>query len=110
MSKENITPETEAIEVVPAVDILEKDGSIELHFEVPGANAETVSVEVDDGVLRVAALSSLVRDGRQIEFKRRFQLSDQVDVERITARTADGVLTLELPKSARSRVHKIVVS
>ena len=42
-------------------------------------------------------------------YKRSFQLSDAIDVENISARTQDGVLTVTLPKSERAKVHRITV-
>ena len=56
------------------------------------------------------AESSLRRNGKRIVFKRRFQLSDGVDIEKISAKTQDGVLTLNIPKSEREKVHKIKVN
>ena len=100
----------EEIEVRPAVDIIEGEEGVTLFFEVPGANAKTVEVEVNDGVLYVNAKSSLARNGRQIVYKRAFQISDAVDVEKISAKTVDGVLKLVLPKSEKAKVHKIKVN
>lgn len=100
----------EEIEVRPAVDIIGGDESVTIFFEVPGANAKTVDVEVDDGVLYLNAKSSLRRNGRQVVYKRAFQISDAVDVANISAKTADGVLELTLPKSERAKVHKIKVN
>ena len=100
----------EEIEVRPAVDIIENADGVTLFFEVPGANAKTVDVEVNDGVLYMSARSSLRRKERQVVYKRAFQISDAVDVERIGAKTADGILTLTLPKSEKAKVHKIKVN
>ena len=102
--------EVEPVEMRPAVDILEGPEGVSLFFEVPGANAKSVEVEVDDGVLYINAKSSLRRNGRPVVYKRAFQISDAVDVENISAKTADGVLTLLLPKSEKAKVHKIKVS
>ncbi len=102
-------PEAELLEMRPAVDIIEGEEGVTLFFEVPGANAKTVDVEVNDGVLYVSAKSSLKRAGRQIVYKRAFQISDAVDVEKISAKTVDGVLELVLPKSERAKVHKVKV-
>ncbi len=108
---EEATPaEVEPVELRPAVDIIEGSEGVSLFFEVPGANAKTVDVEVDDGVLYVSAKSSLTRKGRPVIYKRAFQISDAVDVENISAKTVDGVLTLQLPKSEKAKVHKIKVS
>ena len=102
-------PEVEMLETRPAVDIIECEEGVTLFFEVPGANAKTVDVEVNDGVLYVSAKSSLKRGDRQIVYKRAFQISDAVDVEKISAKTVDGVLKLVLPKSEKAKVHKIKV-
>ena len=102
--------EVEPVELRPAVDIIEGTEGVSLFFEVPGANAKSVDVEVDDGVLHVSARSSLTRNGRPVVYKRAFQISDAVDVEAISAKTTDGVLTLVLPKSEKAKVHKIKVN
>lgn len=101
--------EHEVIEVRPVVDILESGDGLKIVFEVPGANSKTVDVEVDNGILSVKADSVLTKGGYPVRFARAFQLSDAVDVEGITAKTCDGLLTLHLPKSVRATVHKIAV-
>ena len=101
--------EHEVIEVRPVVDILESGDGLKIVFEVPGANSKTVDVEVDNGILSVKADSVLTKGGYSVRFARAFQLSDAVDVEGITAKTCDGLLTLHLPKSVRATVHKIAV-
>ena len=99
----------EFIEVIPAADIMEDNNGVELILEVPGAGSEHVNVEVEGRVLQISAASSLHRQGHPVIYKRAFQLSDGVDVQRITAKTKDGLLTLTLPKSEKAKVHKIKV-
>ena len=101
--------EKEIIEIRPAVDILESNDGLKIVFEVPGANSKTVDVEVDNGILSVKADSVITKGGYPVRFARAFQLSDAVDIEGITAKTCDGLLTLNLPKSVRASVHKISV-
>ncbi len=101
--------ENEALVLMPLVDILDGNDGITMWFEVPGANSKTVEIEVKDRVMTMKGASSLRRDGQPIVFKREFQLSDGIDVEKITARTQDGVLTLNLPKADSAKVHKITV-
>ena len=101
--------EKEIIEIRPAVDILEHDNGLKLIFEVPGANSNTVEVEVDNQVLSIKADTVITKGGYPVRFARAFQLSDAVDIEGITAKTQDGILTLDLPKSVRASVHKIAV-
>ena len=106
---ENNMKEHEILELRPAVDILESDNGLKIIFEVPGANADTVDVEVDNGILSIKADSVITKGGYPVRFARAFQLSDAVDIDGITAKTSDGLLTLHLPKSARATVHKIAV-
>ena len=89
--------ETEALVLMPLVDIVDGSEGVTMWFEVPGANSKTVTVEVKDRIMTMKAASTLRRNGQAIVFKREFQLSDGIDVEKISAKTLDGVLTLELP-------------
>ena len=109
-AKVAVESENEIQEVMPLADILECEDGVTMWFEIPGANSKTVNIEVRNKVLSVRAESSLRKAGRRILFRREFQLSDLIDVENISAKTADGVLTLTLPKCERAKVHKIKVS
>ena len=106
----NPNPEAEIQEVMPLADILECEDGVTMWFEIPGANSKTVTIEVRNKVLSVRAASTLRKGGRSILVRREFQLSDLIDVENISAKTADGVLTLVLPKCERAKVHRIKVS
>jgi len=99
----------EPFAMVPPVDIIEGENEVTIVFEVPGANSKTVEIEVLDGIMTMTAQSTLVRNGRAVEFKRNFRLADDVDVQRISAKSEDGVLTLTIPKAERARVHRIKV-
>lgn len=109
-SGKNELKKHEIIEIMPLVDIIEDEHGMTMFFEIPGAKAEHVSVEVANRILTVEAQSCLSRKGRAIVFKRCFQLSSATDISKIHAKTEDGVLTLELPKSEEAKVHKIQVS
>ncbi len=100
----------ETMEIMPLVDILDGGDGVTMWFEVPGANSKSVNIEVKEGVMTMTAASALRRNGRKLVFKRVFQLADSVDVEKITAKTQDGVLTLNIPKSESASVHKIKVN
>jgi HSP20 family molecular chaperone IbpA len=114
MKEENVsaknTEEVTAVTLLPAVDIADGSDGVTIWFEVPGANSESTEVEVKEKVLTVKAASSLKRNGRPVQYRRSFQLTDGADVEKISARSCDGVLTLIIPKSDRAKVQKIKVS
>ena len=106
---EEVKMNEQYMEVLPAADIIDDEKNAVISLEVPGANAQTVTVEVKDQILNMEARSSLTYHGMQLLYKRSFQLSDAVDVENISAKTQDGVLTVTLPKSERAKVHRIQV-
>ena len=96
-------------EVTPVADIVEENEKATVYFEIPGATAKSVKVEIKNSTLTVEAESCLERHGKQVLFKRSFELSDAVDIDNIKAKTVDGVLTLTLPKSESAQVKKISV-
>ncbi len=102
--------EVDYAEMMPLMDIIDGADGMTMWLEVPGANSSTVSVEVKNRVMYLKAVSSLRRDARAVVFKRRLQLSDGVDVEKISAKTQDGVLTVNIPKSDSEKVHKVKIS
>jgi HSP20 family protein len=102
----------------PLVDIEETDDAFVIEADVPGAKPEDVTVEVDDGELRIAgeirerARTGIVR--RQTRLTGRFEfrstLPRQVDPERIEASLAHGVLTVRAPKLAPARPRRIEIT
>lgn len=107
--------------IVPLVDVYEtEDGTTVLVAEVPGAEAGSIDVRVDKGVLTVAAEAKGFDPGEQYsrtyidftggEYFRAFALSDGVDREKIEASIADGVLTVKLPRAAAAKTRRIEVT
>jgi len=103
----------------PPVDILEKEDEILLVADVPGARPGDVDIEFEDGLLTVhAKVQPRYPEGAEFlrqeygvgDYLRSFQVSEAIDVAKITAEYANGVLTLHLPKSVGLRPRKIAVS
>lgn len=102
----------------PVTDIFEtKDGFI-VCAEMPGVDADSVSVTLDRDVLRIAGSTKPPRpDGYSLihaeyrpgDYERSFALAVPVDADRIDASVKDGVLKLVLPKAAPVAARKIVV-
>ncbi len=105
---------------LPEVDILEMEDQIQVRADVPGADASRIDLEARDGVLTLHApiLEAEQRSGwtslRQEygvgDYRRRFRLGEDIDVEGITASYAEGVLTVTLPRIQERRGRKIEVS
>ena len=106
---------------MPLMDIEDDDEQLRLSFELPGVNPDDVNVTVENGVLTVSGEKKFERqtgneqkgayrvERRYGRFERSLTLPQSVDAEKVTARYDNGVLTLELPKSAESRKRKIEI-
>jgi HSP20 family protein len=103
---------------VPHVDIIEKDGDVELFVNLPGATSESIDIQYEDGQLTIEAAVAerqpagtkyLLREYGVGNFRRSFRLANTFDASRIEASFKNGVLTLKLPKSEEAKPRKIEV-
>lgn len=113
VKKENKAAEVskiEYIEFAPPSDVVENHSGIVVLLDVPGSTMEKLTVNVKDRVLKIEADTDLVKNGRNVRYKRSFQISDAIAVDKISAKIKDGVLRLELPKAEPAKVRKIKVT
>ncbi len=103
--------------ITPPVDIFETGDALVVVADLPGVEKEGIEVGVDKNVLTLKAtprhqltegLSS--QEFRLLPYFRQFQLSDEVDQEKIRAEMKYGVLTIHLPKVAAKQPRKIEVA
>lgn len=103
----------------PAVDIVEKADELLVIADVPGAKPEDIDIQFEDGTLTLHArvaprqaegIEFLQQEYGVGDFLRIFQVSEAIDVAKISADYSNGVLTLHLPKSASVRPRKIAVA
>ena len=101
------------------MDAVRRDGEIELRFDLPGIDSESIDVTVDRGVLTVSAKRNeeyaqdekpFVRERVMGSFTRRLRLADTVDAEKISAGYDGGVLSVTVPLTERAQPRKIEVS
>ena len=99
--------------------MLRREGEIELRFDLPGIDTESIDVTVDRGVLTVSAKRAeeyadaekpFVRERVMGLFTRRIRLSDSVDAEKISAGYDSGVLRVTVPLVEQAQPRKIEVS
>ena len=102
--------------VRPPVDIFESGDGLTVVADLPGVSRDQLSIDVKDNVLTIAGRTRTADSGqptyREFElfnYYRQFELSDSVDVAKISAELKNGVLTLHLPKSAEARPKRIEV-
>jgi HSP20 family protein len=106
---------------VPDVDIREDDQALWFWVDMPGVEQDKVTVDVDDDVLTIQGevalddydgLSPIYTEYNVGDFARRFTLPDggRFDRDAITARIADGVLEVKLPKAEPAKPRRIPVT
>jgi len=102
--------------IAPPVDIYEDDEGLTVLADMPGVEPSDLDVRVENGILTLQARSKDIQPGdvyyQEFElasFFRQFQLSEEVNVNGITADLRDGVLTLRLPKAERAKPRRIQV-
>jgi HSP20 family protein len=100
------------------MDAIRRENDIELRFDLPGIDPESIDVTVDHGVLSVSASRSdeytegekpFIRERVMGSYSRRIRLSDAVDAEKIEASYTDGVLTVHVPVVEQAKPRKIEV-
>lgn len=103
---------------VMAFDAVRDDESVTLYFDVPGVSGDDIDVHVERNELTITARrvwkgadkETLVSERPQGSFTRRVMLSDALDADRLEANLAEGVLTVAIPVSEKSKPRKINVT
>jgi HSP20 family molecular chaperone IbpA len=101
------------------VDIYESGDAITVLADMPGVDAESVDITLENQVLSINGLVEPMQpEGHALayaeyrvgDFERSFTLSDEIDREGIEATVKDGVLRLLLPKITEARVRRIAIA
>lgn len=100
--------------LVPAVDIYETEEGLTLLADMPGVDKDAIDIRVEDGLLTISGRCSHeepshfnYKEYDLLSYWRQFSLSEDVDVEKISANLKHGVLTLDLPKAEKAKPKKI---
>lgn len=102
----------------PLVDIVEHEDKLVLFADVPGARADAIDIDYQNGTLTIhAKLEHRQPDGTAYllheygvgDFVRSFRIGEHIDAAGITASMTTGVLTLNLPKTEQVRRKRIAV-
>jgi len=102
------------------VDVTESDGAYKLHAEIPGVKKDDINISVNGDQVAISAelkKEKDVKDGGRLlrseryygKVYRAFTLGQPVDEAGASAKYADGVLELTLPKKAAVMAKRISV-
>lgn len=104
----------------PRADVAETDSEFAITVEVPEINREDIKITIDNGVLNIRGERKQKKEEKGVHyhrierhygrFLRSFSLPDNVAEEQIDAQFKDGMLTLRLPKTEKSKPKQIEIS
>ena len=104
---------------VPAVDVVEEQERFVITADVPGVEPKDIDVNMENGVLSLSGERSDERKKdagglKRFErvsgkFYRRFNLPETADADAISARSANGILEISIPKQAQVQARRITV-
>lgn len=102
---------------VPRIDVVEEADRFVVRADMPGCDPAAIDIHYERGSLTLRGHVPERKPGgaprhREYgvgDFLRRFNVTDSIDVEKIAAEYADGVLTLTLPKVEAARPRSIRV-
>ena len=103
----------------PSVDISETDGKVQVKAELPGLEAKDIDVDITDNVLTLRGEKKMEEEKEEERyyyrerysgfFQRSFRLPAGVESDKVDAEFKNGVLTVDIPKSAEAGTKKIEI-
>ena len=97
------------------LDIVEKDGEYLIEAEMPGIKKDEIDLDIDEENLRISVnrveeasndgQNYIHRERRASSMSRRVRLSG-ANLNEITAKLEDGVLTVTIPKEVKTNVSR----
>ena len=104
---------------IPAVDIIEETDCFILRADLAGVDAKDIQINMENGVLSLSGERHAERTENsggmhRIErpsgkFYRRFTLPETADAEKISAKSANGILEVRIPKQQKPRTRRITI-
>ena len=131
----NATYPTARTNRIPPVDIIETKDNFLLEMELCGLSENDIDLNVKDRVLTIGTKKAeknanlaekpaeeniqggnpeekkyLLRERKVISFTRKFTLPQNVDVENVSAKFVNGLLTVQVPKKPESELKRIQIN
>lgn len=114
--EKSLATRDDTLYIAPPVDIFETDNELTVIADLPGVDKDEVDIRVEDSILTIRGRADyrpqteMLRQEFSLQgYYRQFQLSDEVDQDKISAECRNGVLTITLPKAEKSKPKQIKV-
>jgi len=116
MGEKSLATRDDTLYIAPPVDIFETEDALIVVADLPGVGKDGVDIRVEDSILTIKGKASYqpraetLREEFNLQgYYRQFQLSDEVDQNKISAESKNGVLTITLPKAEKTKPRQIKV-
>lgn len=110
---------SETTQWVPPVDVTETAERVTVKTELPGLDPKDVEISVSDDTLTIRGEKKSEKEEKGEtwhrterhygSFVRSVVLPSHIDAEHVNAEAKDGVLTITLPKTEKSKAKRITV-
>jgi HSP20 family protein len=104
---------------LPACDVFEDRDAVKIVAEVPGVRPEEIKLSIENNLLTIRGEKKQQAEEKSERvhryersygtFERTFALPTTVDPDKIDASSANGILTVTIPKAERARPREIAV-
>lgn len=102
------------------VDVSENESAYTIRAEIPGVKKEEINISIEGDQVAISAEVKNEKEAKEGErtlrseryygkLQRAFQLGQQIDENSASARYADGILELTLPKKAATSAKRIAI-
>jgi HSP20 family protein len=109
--------EMEITETVPALNIKEEKDSFKVELAAPGLKKDDFNIDVDGNLVTISSEKEEKKEDKEQEgysvteynyssFSRSFTLPENADTDKMSARYADGILNLTVPKIPEDKNNK----
>jgi len=103
--------------LVPASRVLEDNGKVQVRLEMPGVAQGDLEIRVEGTELTVVGKRQdeathgtwLLRELRRGDFRKTFAVDASIDLEKVDAELANGILTLTLPMKEAAKPRRIEI-
>lgn len=113
---QGMTRSMTGVDFIPKIDVIERDGKLTLHADLPGMRQEDVKVNVENGVLTISGertheheheKGGVYRCEREYgSFRRSLSLPEDINPESIQASFDQGVLEVTIPLPEKKEEQK----
>jgi HSP20 family protein len=117
LAEQTLSVGARALRSMP-MEALRRGDEFIVHLDVPGVGPDDIDLTVERNVVSIRVRRLPVRqEGDELviderphgEFARQLFLGDNLDADRLTADTRDGVLTLTIPVNGASKPRRVVL-